>query len=334
MNLDLPFRLAMQDQEIAKSLGEFITKKKVRSVKGLQTDYLRKIAEIKADKVYEMVLEDNEIAIFHFEVQRKKTHRDMALRMFDYITRIVSQSGNLDVRLYSVVIYLGEGAGADDTGVWTFGNPVIGSFQYIPLKLWQLDGDIFLEGDNLNLLAFLPQMKLLRPKEQLQAAMQRITTIEDKDHVAHLLYTLATLTEEKGLQTMVDVFISEQEMLEAPDFIRNAYLKARDEGLQEGKAEGLKEGEAEGLRKGKVEGLKEGEAKGREEGEKKGFIQAKIDSLLKLIHLRFDVPSFEATALQAIFSTMDRQMLDKALEKAIGVQSLDDMKVWLSSPDA
>lgn len=115
---------------------------------------------------------------------------------------------------------------------------------------------------------------------------------------------------------MVSSCSNEQEILEIPEFIRNAYLRARHEGKQEG--------------------LREGEAKGCQEGEEKGFRQAKIDSLMQVMHLRFDIDvhSFENTALQAIFSTMDRQMLDKALEKAIGVQSLDDMKVWLSSPDA
>lgn len=297
MSLDLAFRLAMQDEEIAKSLGEFVTKKKVLSVKGLEPNSLRKITEIKADKVYEMVLEDGKAAIFHFEVQGKASHRDMPLRMFDYITRIISQSGNLNVSLYSVVIYL-NGAGAKDDGNWTFGNPPIENFQYMPLRLWELDGDIFLNGDNINLLAFLPQMKLSHPQEQMQAAMQRISSIEDKDHATDLLYIFAALTQKEGLKPMVNLFMTKDMMLNAPDFIRNAYVEAHEEGMQE------------------------------------GFITAKTQSVLTLLRLRFEVKKFENAAFESLFSRMDSESLDIAFEKAATAQSLEDMKVWLNSLDA
>lgn len=310
MSLDLAFRLAMQDEEVAKSLGELVTKKKVLTVKGLEPNSLRKITEIKADKVYEMILEDGEAAIFHFEVQGKSSHRDMPLRMFDYITRIISQAGDLNVRLYSVVIYL-DGAGTKDDGNWTFGNPPIGNFQYTPLKLWELDGDVFLEGDNINLLAFLPQMKLSRPKEQVTNAMQRISSLENKDHAAHLLYILAALTQKKGLKPVVDSFMTKDMMLNAPDFIRDAYLEARDEGLKEG--------------------LEKGEAEGEKKGVAKGFVQAKIESVLQLLQFRFRLGDFDYNAIQSNLKMLDVALLDKSFEQSLQAESLDDVKTWLSS---
>lgn len=109
---------------------------------------------------------------------------------------------------------------------------------------------------------------------------------------------------------MADVFISKKEILEVPPFIRDAYLKAHQEGQQEGWH------------------------KGQQEGQTQGFLRGKVESILNLLRLRFVLKGFEHKALQAIFSDMDNDTLDKTLEKAVEVADLDAMKTWLVALDA
>lgn len=63
--------------------------------------------------------------------------------------------------------------------------------------------------------------------------------MENKDYVAYLRDTFTILTEGKGLQTMVDICISKQTILEAPDFICNVYFKACNKGKEERRCEGV-----------------------------------------------------------------------------------------------
>lgn len=301
MNLDLAFKLAMQSPLMARNLVELIAQRKVRHINSLATTYTRTIVEMHADKIFDVTFNDGTQEILHIEIQGKHSHRDMALRVFDYITRIISQSGNLKTSIRSVVIYVGEGAGADDDGKWEFGEPSIGFFQYRVIKLWQYDADEWLAMDIPALLPLIAQTRMDEPEQQLQQAMERIYQLEDAEEVANLLYILSAMIKEKGLQTMVQTFISKHEIMESPPIIRDFYLKGQQEGHAEGRAEGI--------------------------------LQGKVHYILKLLQLTIqqNLSKYDYAAIKNFLTAMDEATLDKAFQQAASVSDLAAFKAWLEA---
>lgn len=312
MNVDLAFKLALQSPLLAVQLMELLTKRKVRSVRAVQTNFARKIVEMHADKVFDVTFEDDTQEMIHLEVQGKQSHRPMALRVFDYLTRIISQNGDLKTPIRSVVIYVGEGAGADDDGRWEFGAPSIGFFQYTVIKLWEYSADEWLELDIPALLPLIAQTRMDEPERQLQAAMERIYTLEDKEEVANLLFILATMLKQEGLKPMVQMFISKNEIMESP-FVRDFYLKGLDEGREQGRDEGRKQGRNEG----------------REQGRNEGREQGREDSIIEVLQSRFDLSLSHLTPIILKVTALPLEQLKPALHQAVTVESSDDFEAWL-----
>lgn len=304
MNIDLAFKLAMQSPLLAVTFMELLTQRKVRHVRALQTNYARKIVEMHADKVFDVTFDDGMQEMIHLEIQGKQSHRPMALRVFDYLTRIISQNDDLKTPIRSVVIYVGEGAGADDDGKWEFGAPSIGFFQYTVIKLWEYSADEWLELDIPALLPLIAQTRMDEPERQLQAAMERIYTLEDKEEVANLLFILATMLKEEGLKPMVQMFISQKEIMESP-LVRDFYLKGRDEGFEQGRNEG------------RNEGIYQGREQGREE------------SIIEVLQSRFDLSLAHLAPIILKVTALPLEQLKPALHQAVTVESSEAFEAWL-----
>lgn len=306
MNLDLPFKLALQNHGLARAVASWVTGEKIVAVKHLKTNYVRPIAEMQADNVFHITADDGTVSHFHLEIQSAASHRDMALRMFDYSSRILCQSNDLKTRLYSVVLYVGEGAGKHDNGIWEFGTPPLGVFHYHVIKLWQIEASELLKQDNAALLALLPQSKMRAPEAELQAAMEKIYQLEDKEQVANLLFILKTLNPEKGLRQMVDLFINEKEILDSTPFLREVYLEWHGKGRKEGREEGL------------------------EKGLEEGMLQGQMHTILELLNLKFDLDTDEQQSITSVLRRMNKQQLDRTLKHVVQAAKVADFKAWLS----
>jgi hypothetical protein len=82
---------------------------------------------LRVDQLYRVALRNGRFTKLHIEFQGLHSHKPMPWRMLDYMPRIAKVEADLD--LHSVVIYVGDGAGANDTGAHQVlgpdGNPVI-----------------------------------------------------------------------------------------------------------------------------------------------------------------------------------------------------------------
>lgn len=299
MSIDLGFKLAMHHSLIAPELLGLLLKKKVKSVKRMQTNYTRKVVEMHADNVFEVVFMDGVVETIHLEIQGKGSHRTMALRVFDYLSRIINQKGDLKTRVRSIVIYVGEGAGTHDDGKWEFGEPSIGFFQYTVVKLWEYSAEAWLELDIPVLLPLIAQTHMDNPEAQLNAAMERIAKLEDKVEAANLIYILGALLKEKGLQKMVDMFISKNEIMESPPIVRDFYLKGHEEGFQEG----------------------------LEKGEERGIVK----TTLNLLQMRQKMRKYDYNSINFALSAMDEATLNEAVKQAALLQDANAFKDWLET---
>lgn len=298
MNLDLPFKLALQNEGFARAIASWVTGQLIVAIKPLKSSYVRPIAELHADNILQITAADGTVSHFHLEVQGASSHRDMALRMFDYGSRILCQSNDLKTRLYSVVLYVGEGAGKNDSGIWEFGTPPLGVFQYHVIKLWQIEASELLKQDNAALLALLPQSKMRAPEAELRAAMEKIYQLEDKEQVANLLAILKMLNPEKGLRHMIDLFINEKEILNSTPFLRDAYLEWHGKGLEEGREEGMLQGQAY--------------------------------AILELLNFQFNLNTDEQHIVTGLLRPMDREKLSHTLKQAVQAEKFSNFKTWLT----
>src|SRR5262245_16884593 len=93
---------------------------------------------VAVDQVFQVTLASGRNLLLHLEFQGRRTHEPMQWRMLEYMPRL-AHLYRLD--LQSVVLYIGRGAGADDTGSYQVNGlddtPVL-AWRYRVLRLWQL----------------------------------------------------------------------------------------------------------------------------------------------------------------------------------------------------
>ncbi len=88
---------------------------------------------------FRVTLQDRRTSLLHIELQGKSTHRPMKWRMLEYMIRIADAEPGLD--LLSAVFYVGQGAGAADTGKYQVTSPSgAASIQwtYRVVQLWKM----------------------------------------------------------------------------------------------------------------------------------------------------------------------------------------------------
>ena len=88
-----------------------------------------------------MTLANDRELLLHLEFQGRRSHELMQWRMLEYMPRL-ARLHRLD--LESVVMYVGRGAGADDTGIYQVngldGMPVL-AWRYRVIRLWQMPAE-------------------------------------------------------------------------------------------------------------------------------------------------------------------------------------------------
>jgi hypothetical protein len=159
----------------------------------------------------------------------------MQWRMLEYMPRL-AYTHRLD--LESVVLYIGRGAGADDTGLYQVhgfdGAPVL-AWRYRVIRLWQMSAEALLVTPQVAPLALVGQMQLAQPEETLTAIVTRMRQVADVEQRGHLLTALVALLPDEEMVSMVERLLADDELLLELPYLR----RIREEGRREGEAEML-----------------------------------------------------------------------------------------------
>ena len=90
-----------------------------------------------ADQVFHVTLADGRALVLHIEFQGRSSHQPMEWRMLEYMARL---GYTHRLALWSVVLYVGHGAGAGDTGHYQLmgldGTATL-SWRYQVVRLWE-----------------------------------------------------------------------------------------------------------------------------------------------------------------------------------------------------
>ena len=107
---------------------------------------------------FKISLPDEE-AILHIEAQTDDSReKPMPLRMLAYASFLALQ---YERHVYSTVLYFRPPAGQSDPGFYGYGDDTRGGlwFKYTVIRMYELEGEGFLDTASLGLLPFTPLMK-------------------------------------------------------------------------------------------------------------------------------------------------------------------------------
>jgi predicted transposase YdaD len=169
------------------------------------------------------------------------------------------QETDIPVRLHSVIIYTGTGAGTNDTGHYQIrgtGDSVSLAWRYEPLLLWQMEAEELLQLGQPAFLALVGQTRLREPERILPEVVAQIRAMADPEQKGRLLTALTSLISDKEALEMVEKLIEKDELLDTP-YLHRIREEGREEGLKEGTEAGRVQGKEEGLELGRLEGLRE-----------------------------------------------------------------------------
>lgn len=234
------------------TFAEWLLGKRLRSVRTLTIEL--PASRQRSDLLFEAVSEDGNVGLLHIELQGKRSAAPMPWRMLDYMSRTArhewgrrAPQGSLS--LQSVVLYVGAGAGAGDSGEYALTNfmdrPSL-AWRYDVIRLWELEADAVLQMDKPALMALVGQMRMTEPERIVPAVLGRIQAVPDGEQRSELLTALINLIGDEGVLKMIERMI-DMELLDTP-YLRRIRQESWEKGVGEGRQEGRREGVEEGLR--------------------------------------------------------------------------------------
>jgi predicted transposase YdaD len=182
------------------------------------------------DQVFRVTLADGRDLVLHLEFQGRRSHPPMPWRMLEYMPRLAV---TYRLPLWSVVFYVGTGAGVDDTGHHEIQGPaavVPLVWHYQVVHLWQMSAEDLLALDQPALLALVGQTRLDRPAVVLPAVVARLRQVPDAEARERLLTALLALLPQEEIIAMVEKLLEDDTLFDSP-FLR----RFREEGRQEGR---------------------------------------------------------------------------------------------------
>jgi hypothetical protein len=144
----------------------------------------------------------------------------MKWRMLEYMTRLAT-THNLDV--WSVVLYVGRGAGIDDTGSYQLTGPdgaVTLSWHYQVVRLWAMQAEELVTVGRPALLALGGQTHIERPDILLPQIVTYIRNVSDVEMRGRLLTALVALISQEEMIAMVERLLEEDRLLLDTPFLR------------------------------------------------------------------------------------------------------------------
>lgn len=175
----------------------------------------------------------------------------MSFRELDYMTRLIlreagSETPDKAPRLHSVVLYIGQGAGREDTGRYEIlglnGEPCL-IWRYTPIRLWQIDADELLALGSTAFLPLVGQTQIREPAQVIPAVVESIHNVADELQRRRLMTALVNLISDEEIIAMIEQIIdpTDEYFMDLP-YMRRIRQKARTEGVQVGQQEGVLEG--------------------------------------------------------------------------------------------
>ncbi len=185
------------------------------------------------DQVLHVTLASGHEGLLHLEFQGRRSHDAMQWRMQEYISRL-AHTYRLD--LESVVIYIGRGAGREDSGVHHVngltGHPTL-TWRYTVVRLWQLPAEALLAVGRPAVLALVGQTHMAHPEVVLPEVVRRLREVPDAEQRGRLVTTLLALLEDEEVLTMVERLLADDDILLDLPYSR----RLREEGRRQGAAE-------------------------------------------------------------------------------------------------
>jgi len=134
---------------------------------------------VRSDTVFYVILTDGREVLLHVEFQGERSERPMPWRMVDYLGRIAERE--LDYRhlaavpMCAAVLYVGDGAGVNDTGDYHIACPdgsLTLAWRYRVIRLWQMPAEELLALNRPALLTLLGQTRIAEPARTSSAASE------------------------------------------------------------------------------------------------------------------------------------------------------------------
>jgi predicted transposase YdaD len=147
-----------------------------------------------SDMTFHIHLPDEE-AILHIEAQTDdSTHKPMPLRMLAYSSFLALEH---EKNVYSTVLYFRPPAGQRDPGFYSYGNAQRGGgwFQYNVIRIYELEGEAYLDPGAVGLLPFTALMKPpaeMTPQAWVEKCIETTQVADvDREMRATLLFALS-----------------------------------------------------------------------------------------------------------------------------------------------
>jgi hypothetical protein len=200
----------------------------VHAARPLNVELLADI--LTTDQVFQATLNDGRELVLHIEFQGRRSQPPMPWRMLEYMPRLAAA---YRLPLWSVVFYVGAGAGVDDTGYHTVSGPADIAplvWQYQVVRLWQMSAEGLLALGQPALLALVGQTRMDQPAVILPAVLARLRAVADAELRGRLLTALLALLPAQEMIEMVERLLEDETgLLDTP------YLhRIREEGREEG----------------------------------------------------------------------------------------------------
>lgn len=182
----------------------------------------------------------NEDAVLHIEAQTDDSRRKpMPLRMLAYASFLGLE---YELPVYSTVLYFRPGSGRRDPGFYEYGNADQGSlrFRYNVIRLYELEGEAFLDTSSIGLLPFTALMKPPAGMDS-ESWVQRCVSATraapvDADVRATLLFGLSIFGSLAHNVELFHKFISEEVLMESP-FYEEVIKRWLEQGIERGARE-------------------------------------------------------------------------------------------------
>jgi predicted transposase YdaD len=265
------------------------------------------------DQVFHVTLADGRALVLHIEFQGRGSYPPMRWRMLEYMARL-AQTHRLD--LWSVVLYVGRGVGARDTGYYQVNGPddtPTLTWRYRIIRLWQMPAEDLLAAGRPALLALVGQTQIAQPAVLLPQVVTRLRSVPDIDMRGRLLADMVALLSDQETVDMVEKLLDREELLLDTPFLRRIREEGREEGRQEGREEGR-------------QAAREAAREAREAREA-GRVEGRRHSILEALALRFDPPvSVYQQVERYLANVTDESRLEALFAVAVRGESLADFQ--------
>ena len=191
----------------------------------------------RSDMAFHIHLPGGEEAILHIEAQTDdSTRKPMHLRMLHYSSSLALK---YEKNVYSAVLYFRPPAGRNDPGVYRHGNEQLGgvSFRYKVIRMYDLEGQDFLDPEAIGLLPFTALMKHpedMPPEAWVEKCIETTLAADvDSNEQSTLLFALSLFGSIAHPQEYFKNPITEAIMQESP-FYHDVIGLGREEGINLG----------------------------------------------------------------------------------------------------